>query len=315
MERRCPATFMTRTRAATSLAAGLAALAAAAVAGAAVPTQFVIQGSLRDNMGRLQSMAVSASVSLYDAQTGGNRLAGPYSFAMVPVQNGLFTLAVDDPAIYGKLGSGAVYIELTVGSDVYSRFSAASQLFALKAGQADSSDRLRGVPVASAAPTDGQVLRFSGGEWTPSTVAGAGGPPGPPGPTGPAGPAGPAGPMGPRGPSGLTRAAVVMNNVAGALPKSATFQSAGGTLLLMVSGSGWSSAPATIAVKAHLDGGELGELRTFTNEPASHKAFPSRTFVVPAVAAGSHTITLAAVAGTNTDLNDYFSVTVVELGP
>ena len=171
----------------------------------------MLQGSLRDNAGKLQSLSVSASVSLFDAQSGGTRLAGPYPFSNVPVQNGLFTLTIDDPAIQGKLGRGSVFIELTVGSDVYSRFAAASQIFALQAGQADTTDRLRGVPVSASAPVDGQVLRFSGGEWTPATVPassgmsgtpGTQGPAGPPGPTGPPGPAGAAGPAGARGAPG-----------------------------------------------------------------------------------------------------------------
>jgi hypothetical protein len=279
---------------------------------AAVPTQFVVQGSLRDNMGRQQSMVVAASLSLFDAQTGGSRLAGPYTFAGVPVQNGLFTLAVDDPAIFTKLGAGPVFIELTVAGEVYTRFAAASQLFALKAGQADSALGLRGVPVAIAAPADGQVLRFSGGAWTPSAVAGTAGPPGP---AGMAGAAGPAGPAGPRGPAGIARASMVMNNVPGPLPKTATFQSAGGSLLLMVSGSAWSALPGTISATVTLDGGEIGELRSFTNEPSSHKAFPQRSLVVPSIGAGNHTIAITPSATTLTDGNDYFSVTVVEFAP
>jgi microcystin-dependent protein len=168
-------------------------LAAASPAAAAVPTQFAIQGSLRDSMGKLQSISVSASVSLFDAMAGGNRLAGPYAFAMVPVQNGLFTLVIDDAAIGTKLGKGPVFVEITVAGDVYSRFSVSSQLFAIRAGQCDTADQLRAFPLSATAPTEGQLLRFTGGTWTPSTVApgsGAAGPPGPPGPTGPPGPAG-----------------------------------------------------------------------------------------------------------------------------
>jgi hypothetical protein len=43
------------------LPVSLALALAAGAARAAVPTQFVIQGSLRDNMGKLQSMAVPGS--------------------------------------------------------------------------------------------------------------------------------------------------------------------------------------------------------------------------------------------------------------
>jgi hypothetical protein len=191
--------FRTALAATALTAAGLPDIQWAA---AAVPTHFVLQGSLRDSTGKLQSMSVSASVSLFDAQTGGSRLAGPYSFASVPVQNGLFTLTIDDPAIYGKLGRGAVFIELTVGSDVYTRFAAASQIFALRAGQSETTDGLRGVPVSTTPPMEGQVLRFSAGEWTPSTVAGSGGPPGPKGDKGDKGDRGDVGPPGPRGETG-----------------------------------------------------------------------------------------------------------------
>jgi microcystin-dependent protein len=173
-----------------------ALLSLALPAAAAVPTAFAIQGSLRDSMGKLQSTSVSASVSLFDAASAGNRIAGPYAFGAVPVQNGLFTLLIDDAAISTKVAKGAVFVELTVAGDVYSRFPVASQIFALRAGQCDSAEQLRGVPVSATAPTDGQVLRFTAGAWTPATIAagtGPGGTPGPPGPPGPAGPPGAAG--------------------------------------------------------------------------------------------------------------------------
>jgi hypothetical protein len=309
-----------------AVAAGVAgALVAAAggVAVAQVPTQFVIQGSLRDGTGRLASMPVVASVSLFDAASAGTRLAGPYPFAMVPVQNGLFTLTVDDPAIYSKLGKGAVFIELTIAGEVYSRFAAASQIFALRAGQADSADSLRGVPISANPPTDGQVLRFAGGQWTPSTVAGGGGPAGPAGPPGPAGPrgaAGPAGaigatgPAGPRGPAGVGRARLALDNVAGALPKSGSFESGAGPVLIMVSGSAFRSLPGVMSLTVQLDGTALGAMTTFTNEGLSHKTFPMRSFV-RTVAAGNHTVTLSVGAATLTDGNDFFTVTVLDLSP
>jgi hypothetical protein len=286
---------------------------------AAVPTQFVIQGSLRDSMGRLQSMTVPASVSLFDAMAGGTRLAGPYAFSAVPVQNGLFTLAIDDPGIYTKLGKGPVFAELTVAGDVYSRFAVASQLYALKAGQADSADALRAIPVATTAPTEGQVLRFTGGQWSPSAATGApSGPPGPPGPTGPAGPAGAAGTPGARGPRGpgIARVSLPMVNVPGVLPKSATFQSAGGQLLITISATAFKPIGMTglMTVAVQLDGASLGELKMYANEAFSHKALPPRSFLAN-VAAGMHTLTLSTGAATVTDVNDVFNATVLELDP
>jgi microcystin-dependent protein len=169
------------------IAAPLLFVSVGATALADVPTQFAIQGSLRDNMGKLQSMAVPAAVSLFDASVGGTRIAGPYAFASVQVQNGLFTLAIDDSAIAGKLGKGTVFVELTVAGEVYSRFQVASQFFALRAGQCDSAEQLRAFPLSATAPMEGQLLRFTAGAWTPTTVAGGGGQAGPPGPPGPAG--------------------------------------------------------------------------------------------------------------------------------
>jgi hypothetical protein len=92
-----------------------------------------------------------------------------------------------------------------------------------------------------------------------------------------------------------------------------TFTTAGGTLLVFVSASGWSSSSGDISFAINMDGNEVGELRTTTNETGSHKAFVSRTLVVPSIAAGQHTLQIAARAGTNADLNDVASATVVEL--
>jgi hypothetical protein len=62
-----------------------------------------------------------------------------------------------------------------------------------------------------------------------------------------------------------------------------------------------------------LDGGAVGTTRSFTKEKDSHKAFTTNILVQAGVAAGAHNITLVALAGTNTDVNDWFNVTVLEL--
>ena len=98
----------------------------------------------------------------------------------------------------------------------------------------------------------------------------------------------------------------------GALPVQHTFSSSGGTLLVMVSGSGWANVVGGIAATVSLDGTELGTLTTFTNETGSHKAFPSQSFVV-ARPAGAHTLRFEAVGNTLTDANDVFQATVLEL--
>jgi hypothetical protein len=100
----------------------------------------------------------------------------------------------------------------------------------------------------------------------------------------------------------------------GVLPKTAKFEShEGTTLLILAAGSGWGSAAATIGMDVQIDGKSCGELKRYTNENGSHKAFNANPLVVTTVKPGSHTVTLAALAGTSTDLNDYFSVTILEL--
>lgn len=101
----------------------------------------------------------------------------------------------------------------------------------------------------------------------------------------------------------------------GALPKTAQFQShEGTTLLILASGSGYAgNTVKTIGMDVQIDGKSYGEARVVTNEANSHKAFVGNPLVVAGVKAGSHTLTLAALANTITDLNDYFSVTILEL--
>lgn len=108
-------------------------------------------------------------------------------------------------------------------------------------------------------------------------------------------------------------AQVVMDNVAGGLPKNVAFMSNGGPLLLLISGTAWKSGGGgPISVTAQLDAQSVGDLVGFTNEASSHKALISRALKVEA-AAGTHTLSLANGPGTTTDLSDSFSVTVVEL--
>ena len=111
--------------------------------------------------------------------------------------------------------------------------------------------------------------------------------------------------------SSMWRATQVMNQRQGGLPQSAAFASGGGTLVIIFSGTGWGSA--NIGMSLQLDGGVVGLARSFTNEQSSHKAFNTNIVVLPNVAAGNHNITLAALPGTNTDGNDWFNVTVLEL--
>ncbi len=105
------------------------------------------------------------------------------------------------------------------------------------------------------------------------------------------------------------------NSVAGPMPKtSSSFTTTGKTLHIVASGSGYNaSGAAGIGMAVQIDGVTYGYARTYTNEVASHKAFPAATIVVTGLAAGSHTLTLTSWNGTSTDANDYFSATVEEM--
>jgi len=106
----------------------------------------------------------------------------------------------------------------------------------------------------------------------------------------------------------------VFNSKQGGLPvKSNEFATGGGTLLIIASGSGWSAVAGNIGMNIQLDGTTIGAARSFTNEINSHKVFSCNPLVRGNIAAGSHTIALVAIAGTITDLNDWFNVTVLEL--
>jgi hypothetical protein len=109
------------------------------------------------------------------------------------------------------------------------------------------------------------------------------------------------------------RVTQVMNNVPGDKLLPATFQSGGGTLLILCSGSGWSGAKETlIGMSVMLDNNGVGEIKSYTNPNANHIPFVSCPIVHSGVGSGSHTISLRALPNTHIDLNDYFNVTVIE---
>ena len=113
--------------------------------------------------------------------------------------------------------------------------------------------------------------------------------------------------------SPMWKATPVMNQVQGPLPKSAPFSSGGGTLVIIFSGSGFRSGAGNVGMNLQLDGKAVSTTRVWTNESSSHKAFTTNIHVQANVAADNHTITLAALQDTGTDVNDWFNVTVLEM--
>jgi hypothetical protein len=101
----------------------------------------------------------------------------------------------------------------------------------------------------------------------------------------------------------------------------ATFASGGGTLLIHASASAFAAAQNQIALTLELDGapvvlnGTTAQLRQLANNANMHVTLSCADFVVSGVAAGPHTLTLAASATTSTNADDRGSLTVIELGP
>lgn len=109
--------------------------------------------------------------------------------------------------------------------------------------------------------------------------------------------------------------AQVMDHGPGPLPLSNSFVSSGRQIIVFVSGSGYSAtAGSVIELPVKLDSVTIGSAKVVTAETYSHKnLIPTVLLAQPA--AGTHTLTVAAAAGTLTDYNDLFNVTVIELGP
>jgi hypothetical protein len=110
------------------------------------------------------------------------------------------------------------------------------------------------------------------------------------------------------------RATTLMSARPGALPLANTFTSNGGTLLVYTSGSAFRATGGVMGIQMRIDGVVMAELRAFTNEVQSHKAFPPSFVVVTSTGPGAHTLDLhVSVGGTVTDFNDFFNVMVLEL--
>jgi hypothetical protein len=110
----------------------------------------------------------------------------------------------------------------------------------------------------------------------------------------------------------LSAAEIVNHNAA--LPVTKSFTTKGRTVILLASGSGFSSTKdKTIGMDIQIDKVSRRQAKTFANEANSHNAFVSPYLVLTDLAAGDHTITLSALTGTVVDTNDYFSVVMIEL--
>jgi hypothetical protein len=95
------------------------------------------------------------------------------------------------------------------------------------------------------------------------------------------------------------------------------FITGGGTLLIFASGSGaaLSGVPGPIVIGMDLLLGDrhVGSILTRVNNMTEAKPFVTSGLVVRGIASGTHTLTLKTAASTVVGLNDFFSVTILEL--
>ena len=108
---------------------------------------------------------------------------------------------------------------------------------------------------------------------------------------------------------------VVFQNTVGALPLvSASFTTNGGRLLIFASGAGnHTGQNKMIGMSIKVDTTIVGNAEIYSSSTNTHRPFVGTAIEVTGVSAGNHTITLDPLTGTNTDFNDRFSVTILEL--
>ena len=106
--------------------------------------------------------------------------------------------------------------------------------------------------------------------------------------------------------------AQVMDHGPGPLPLSNTFVSSGGPIIVFVEGSSYASTSGILETSVKLDSMVIGSAKVVTAEASSHKTLVP-TVLLAQPAAGMHTLALTAATGTNTDFNDSFNVSVIEL--
>jgi hypothetical protein len=140
-----------------------------------------IQGVLRDAGGNLQSMAVGLDISFYPSEMS----ATPYytkHFATVPVDNGYFSVELSDNAL-NFAANPDTWVGVQVSGDpselprqhldaapyAITAATAATAAMSTVSAMSSTTQALQGVAVASAAPSDGNLLRYDAGatQWTP----------------------------------------------------------------------------------------------------------------------------------------------------
>lgn len=106
-------------------------------------------------------------------------------------------------------------------------------------------------------------------------------------------------------------------NLHGVNTLTGTYTYNGGTLLISFTGSGWTQSAATlIGATLTVTANNINTTITssvWSNEASSHKAFVSASSVIDRMPPNSKvTWKITAMAGTVIDVNDFFSIQIIE---
>lgn len=102
---------------------------------------------------------------------------------------------------------------------------------------------------------------------------------------------------------------IILNQHKGPLPVTASFSPpTDGPAWLIVSGSVWSQAANhMIGIDVSLDNKVIGSASIYSNAPATHRALVP-TYIPLKLTFGNHQVTLSAISGTVSDVNDLFDI-------
>jgi len=115
--------------------------------------------------------------------------------------------------------------------------------------------------------------------------------------------------------TGVTKVTSLFVNQPGPLPLGGSFLSTGGSFLIFISGSLWAATPnIKLSMGVFFDAELIQQCSEFANPAGTHLTMPALLFTVPKKAPGNHVLELRTVSGgTNSDGNDFYNATVIEL--
>lgn len=129
----------------------------------AIPSKMSYQGVLTDNNEVPQNGTFTMTFGLYTTPAGGSPIWSETQNT-VQVTNGIFNVLLGSNTPINLAFNVTYYLGVSVeGTDLLPRIELASS------GYSFNTARIQGIPVFSATPTTGQVLKYSAGQWAPGT--------------------------------------------------------------------------------------------------------------------------------------------------